>query len=319
MTRFRQEHGLISWTRREGSDNIRESLISKLPQQNIDANSTRGVLPPSLVAQADARSRNKGQHSARAGGRALSVQERQRREDKENERLAKLRATEVDSSEKVQVQISNKRKRTTQASPGIDEAEVMNKRYKVGSPSPIVQPVLEAPGLPPPLPRQSTPALQKSRKRSRDDSWSKCYDEGSTTKRQCRRPASPTQRVEQRDRAKGVEDPTQNVVEEELTLNDTRSSGEERAVFCDLRGSPVAPEVLVAPEVFAAPEAPPTPEARMVVETPTIQVHDRESEGTSPLELQYKLIAEEFQFPNFDEGMTLEEILQRDLDRWYCE
>lgn len=187
----------------------------------------------------------------------------------------------------------------------------MNKRCKVGSPSPIVQPVLEAPGLPPSLPRQSTPALQKTRKRSRDDSWSKYYDEGSTTKRQCRRPASPTQRVEQRDRAKGVEDPTQNVVEEELTLNDT--SGEERAVFCDLRGS------LVAPEVFAAPEAPPTPEARMVLETPTIQVHHRESEGTSPLELQYKLIAEEFQFPNFDEGMTLEEILQRDLDRWDCE
>lgn len=322
MTRFRQEHGLISWTKREGSDNIRDFLINKLPQQNIEANSTRGVLPPSLLAQADARSRNKGQYSARAGGRALSQQERQNRNNKETERLAKLREAEVEFREEVRVQVGSKRKRATKASPDSDEVEVMSKRCKVGSPPQTLHSTLEIPLLPSPQPCQSVPPPQASRKRNRDVSCSENYDERSSMKRPCRRSASPPQRVEEGDSARKVDDTTQSLMEEDITFND--ANGEDIGSFGDVSGSPVAPEVLVVPEVFAAPkvrmvpEAPLTPDAHMTPEAPAIRRDNRESEG-SPLEFSYNVIAEEFTFPSFDEEMTLGEILQRDLDKLDCE
>lgn len=322
MTQFRQEHGLISWTKREGSDNIKDALISKLPQHNIDSNTTRGVLPPSLVTQADARSRNKGKHSARAGRRALPEQERQKRLDKETEKLTKLREAEVESQQQARVQVSTKRKRAGQASPDNDEVEV-KKRCKVSSPPEPLRSTLGIPLLPSPQPCQSVPAPQGTRKRSRDDSWSENHDEHSNTKRPCRRSASPPQKVEEGDSASVVDDTTQNVVKENTSFNDV--SWEDIGSFGDVLGSAVAPKVLVVPEVFAAPEvqmvpeAPLTTEAHMTSEAPAIRGDNRESEGASPLEFAYNVIAEEFQFPSLDEDMTLEEILQRDLDQLDCE
>ena len=214
MTRFRQEQGLISWTKREGSESIRDFLISSLPQENIEANSTRGVLPPSLVAQADSRSKNKGKHAARAGGRALSREERKDRDDKEAQKLAMLRAAELESEGNAQIQIGQKRKRAACVSPDIDEVESGNKRCKVSSHSQTVHPV---PGIPVPRqPSQPISAPEKSRKRSRDVSPSENDDEHPTAKQQCRRSASPTESFAKGDSGREADDATQKVVEEDL-------------------------------------------------------------------------------------------------------
>lgn len=315
MTRFRQEQGLISWTKREGSESIRDFLISNLPQENIEANSTRGVLPPSLVAQADSWSRNKGKYAARAGGRALSQKERQERDDKEAQKLAKLRTAEVESEGKTQVQVGEKRKRTACDSPDVDEVESANKRCKASSHSQIVHPMS---GIPVPhRPCQSVPAPQKTRKRNRDILCSENDDERSTAKRQCRRSASPTQSFEKGDSGRKAGDATQIVVEEDLTL--------DNANCADITASFVTPEAFVVPETLAAPEVcvvlepPTTPETRTVPDAPEIRVDTMESEGTSPLGFLYNLTAEELGFPEFGEEMTLAEFVQRDLEQMDCE
>lgn len=169
MTRFRQQNGLLSWTRREGSKSISDFLMSRLPQENIGANSTRGVLPPSLVEQADARSKNKGQYAARAGGRALSEKARKKRYDKERSKLAKLRGAEVQVKEQVQAQTGTKRKRTSHASPDTFEMELTNKRRKPSNTSQIPHPIVEMPVLhrwsvKPQLPLRPCRLLKKPRR-----------------------------------------------------------------------------------------------------------------------------------------------------------
>lgn len=180
MSRFRQEHGLLSWTKREGSKNIRDNVLSRLPWENIENNS---ILPPSLVTQ----------------------------------------ATEVEAKEYVQIHVGTKRKRISHACPDTDEAELANKRHKIGSSSRTLPTVLEMPVLPQILSYEVARAPQAVRKRCREASGSENDDESSATKRQCRRSASLVHGVE----------------------------GKE---------CPIAPEVLVVPRAAVAPEARMVPE-----------------------------------------------------------
>ncbi|MCJ1263534.1 hypothetical protein MMC22_003404 [Lobaria immixta] len=281
MTRFRQQNGLLSWTRREGSKNISGFMMSRLPQENIVANSTRGVLPPSLVEQADARDKNKGQYAARAGGRALSETARRERDDKESAKLAKLRAVEDQAKGQDQAQLGTKRKRTNHASPDTSEMELTNKRRKPSDPSQILRPVVEMPVLPPLQPDQSTPAPQSTRKRSREASCPEKDDEYPAAKRPCRRCTTPIQRVEKEERAMEVDDKT--------TFND--ASGEESAGVGDVPTGLVAQEASMVPPVLKH------------------RVDAKEPEGASPLEFPKDLTSEEL------EENTLAELLQRELER----
>lgn len=91
MTRFRQKHGLLSWTDREGSDVIRNAIWERLPQKNKENNSIRGLPPPSVLEQEEVREGNLGKFTKNAGVRALPNDERAKRQlRKEQRRLEKL-------------------------------------------------------------------------------------------------------------------------------------------------------------------------------------------------------------------------------------
>lgn len=79
MTRFRSEHGMLSWVGREGSRTIRDALWESLPEQNKRENSIRGLKPPSVSEQEKIREGNQGKFLNRAGKRALSDEERAKR------------------------------------------------------------------------------------------------------------------------------------------------------------------------------------------------------------------------------------------------
>ena len=92
MTRFRQQHGMLSWIEREGSQTIRSALWERLPRENQMANTIRGLIPPTEAEQRETRKSNAGKFLNRAGKRALDTQERgQRRKIKERRLDQKLR------------------------------------------------------------------------------------------------------------------------------------------------------------------------------------------------------------------------------------
>lgn len=109
--RFRQENGLISWTKREGGVNIRKFLLRRMPQANIAANSTQGMPFPTLFEQEDARKVNKGQYPNRAGRRALSENARVERAEKEQQRVEKFYTADIEAENKAAMRSGGKRKR----------------------------------------------------------------------------------------------------------------------------------------------------------------------------------------------------------------
>lgn len=281
MTRFRQENGLLSWTTREGSQNINQHLMNRLPPENYEANSTRGIPPPGLLEQSNARQKNKGQHLARAGQRALSESERQKRQAKEDERLARLRAAEAEAKEpkmgeqdqeqdramdtpvqeNSQVRNDSRRKRTRDASADNDEeAQPVNKRKrnKIDHPMLITSQVSEIPFTPPTLPTEPNEAPEASRKRSREESD---YDELPDPKRKVTGSA-PVSRMkildaDQEPQWEATWDADIQVFNE-LPVDPMLSM--DLAQFID----PVFPEDPVFQEVMNAPGAPIAPQAVMV-------------------------------------------------------
>ena len=216
---------------------------------------------------------------------------------------------------------SEKQKRTACVSPDIDEVESANTHCKLSSHSQTVHP---PPGIPVPCqPRQSIPAPETTRKRSRDVSCSEGNDKRSTTKQQYRRCPSPTERFEKEDSGREADDAIQKVVEQDLKFDNANS--EESAGFADMTASFVAPEAVVVPETLAAPEArvvlepPTTPETRSAPDAPEIPVDTRESEGASPLGFLYGLTAEELGLPEYGDEMTMAEFVRRDLEQMDCE
>lgn len=109
--RFRKANGLISWTGREGSDNIRSYVRKSMPRANILTNSTQGMPVPTLFEQEDSRTSNKGKHLNRAGRRALSGDTRRGRAQKENERLQRLLVDHIEVNKEARTQNDLKRKR----------------------------------------------------------------------------------------------------------------------------------------------------------------------------------------------------------------
>lgn len=91
MARFRTEHGMLSWTGRTGSQTIRNALWERLPEANKRANSIRGLQPPSLNEQQEIRKENAGKFFSRAGKRALTNKERNRRQEILENRIRKRR------------------------------------------------------------------------------------------------------------------------------------------------------------------------------------------------------------------------------------
>lgn len=89
MTRFRQQQGMLSWLGRDGSQTIRDALWERLPPENKLANSIRGLQPPSVAEQLEAKKGNAGKFLNRAGRRALTIEERARRQEIMERRLKK--------------------------------------------------------------------------------------------------------------------------------------------------------------------------------------------------------------------------------------
>ena len=98
MSRFRTEQGMLSWIGRCGSKTIRDALWDRLPQANKRQNSIRGLQAPTLDQQQEIKKGNKGKFLSRAGKRALTSQERNRRkeidENRRRRREGKRPATE---------------------------------------------------------------------------------------------------------------------------------------------------------------------------------------------------------------------------------
>ena len=91
MTRFRQRHGMLSWVGREGSDVIRTALWERLPQQNKNQNTIRGLAPPSPLEQEKVRQGNVGKFVKNAGVRALPDDERAKRQQRKERRQLQKR------------------------------------------------------------------------------------------------------------------------------------------------------------------------------------------------------------------------------------
>lgn len=87
MTRFRQQHGMLSWIGREGSQKIRNALWKRLPRENQVANTISGLVPPTEAEQSETRKLNAGKFLNRAGKRALNSQEREQRQKMKERRL----------------------------------------------------------------------------------------------------------------------------------------------------------------------------------------------------------------------------------------
>lgn len=104
MTRFRISATCPAWNVREGSNAIEEYVKDRLSEEGLAANSTEELTGLSLWQQAECKKPNKGQYLERAGGRALSANERKRRDDIETRRLDELRPqTGTDEENEVKV------------------------------------------------------------------------------------------------------------------------------------------------------------------------------------------------------------------------
>lgn len=95
MTRFRQQHGLLSWIGRDGSQTIRDALWARLPLANKLANSIRGLEPPTMAEQQEIKKGNAGKFLNRAGRRALTSEERAKRKEIAERRLKHRREREL--------------------------------------------------------------------------------------------------------------------------------------------------------------------------------------------------------------------------------
>lgn len=325
MPRFRQENGLLSWKLRKGSKNIREFLIKQLPQENVRANSTRVIPPHSLPDQMDARQKNKGQHPARAGQRALSETARKERNDKEGAKLAKLRAAQDEAKvqaqegtpihEQGQALNGNKRRRTGDASSDDEEMQHAIKRNKIDSAALISSPVPEMESRQPPrsVEPNEVPCFV-SRKRSREESLFSSDDELPNPKRQMARPGSVLRETEEHD-------------EPEYLGSWKAESGDLDHFALDpgFSEAPLAPRAPIAsqagmfPQSWAVPQAPEAPRApikeqpRVSLEAPRSQAEGEEAEGQWPPQWPFKLTAE-LEFPEPDDNMSLCELLERELE-----
>ncbi|MCJ1462363.1 hypothetical protein MMC07_000963 [Pseudocyphellaria aurata] len=104
MTRFRISAACPAWNMRQGSDTIRDYVVNLLSDEGLAANSTEELHGLSPWQQAECKQPNKGQFLTRASGRALSADERQRRDDVERRRLEKKRP--LPKAEDVEVMVA---------------------------------------------------------------------------------------------------------------------------------------------------------------------------------------------------------------------
>lgn len=90
MSRFRLGAACPAWNEREGSDVIQAYVKGLLSAEGLAANSTEELSGLTQWQQAECQKSNKGLYPERAGDRALSQEERKRRNETEAARLATL-------------------------------------------------------------------------------------------------------------------------------------------------------------------------------------------------------------------------------------
>lgn len=140
MTRFRMSAGCPAWTEREGSDTIRDYVKGLLSDEGLAANSTEELTGLSAWQQAECRKPNKGLYPERAGDRALSTNERKRRDEAESNRLQALRPQqEIEEQCKVKVVQPAKRKRDSRAPTAVPTTVSASSLSPLGNPNSVVQ------------------------------------------------------------------------------------------------------------------------------------------------------------------------------------
>lgn len=96
MSRFRLGAACPAWNEREGSDAIQAYVKGLLSAEGLAANSTEELSGLTQWQQAECQKSNKGLYPERAGDRALSQEERKRRNETEAARLATLNPQRAD-------------------------------------------------------------------------------------------------------------------------------------------------------------------------------------------------------------------------------
>lgn len=173
MTRFRMSAACPAWTEREGSDTIRDYVKGLLSDEGLVANSTEELTGLSAWQQAECRKPNKGLYPERAGDRALSTNERKRRDEAESNRLQALRPQqEIEEQSKVKVVQPAKRTRDSRAPTAVPTTVSASSLSPLGNPNSVVQTIgqkrshadiadPEAEEAVPPLKRRNLGAIPK--------------------------------------------------------------------------------------------------------------------------------------------------------------
>ena len=90
-TRFRERNACPSWIDRTASDHLRHRVWDMMSEEQRRENTTKGLPMLSELDVAELKKKTRGKFLERAGGRALSTEEREKRHAAEEERLEKLR------------------------------------------------------------------------------------------------------------------------------------------------------------------------------------------------------------------------------------
>lgn len=154
MSRFRRENRLLAWKLQEGSQNTSDFPVSKLPKENITANSTE---------------KTRKERDAKGMGKLAKL--RTARLEATNQGLDELQSRIQGQDQEGQIQVGTKRKRAKYASPDMgDDVQSVNKRSKTFSAVDEVRLVSKSP------PPSGLSAIQESSvppakgKRSREES-----------------------------------------------------------------------------------------------------------------------------------------------------
>ena len=95
LTRFREREGIPAWKNREGSDKRKDYIMNTLSEDGLQKNSTKELDGLTKLQQEQCRRANKGKFQSRAGARAISSEQREKREAADMRRMARLQAEET--------------------------------------------------------------------------------------------------------------------------------------------------------------------------------------------------------------------------------
>lgn len=112
LRRFRVMHAIVPWKGRENSEKFKNYVKGLLSAEGLRNNSTEELDSLSKLQQEEIFSILRGKHLSRAGGRALTPEERKKRAQKHEEKIMKLKDQEADETNHSSEHQSPKRKRS---------------------------------------------------------------------------------------------------------------------------------------------------------------------------------------------------------------